>query len=169
VVIVILVSNTLLPRSLMGVRPLGAVVGASFGLVAAALGAVFTSGSGATSTVVLGGAVLVLATPLGWVFARRAVQPGVWSAFTAAIGITAVAVPLGAIGIGALMALGADNLTASEAFGGVLFVTIVGLLLFGLPLAGLTFVVASLWVGVLRLVVGWRGRAHDSDAPAGAR
>lgn len=154
--IVIPVSNTLSPLVELSVRRLGATVGGGFGIVAIGSAVAFPSGTGPTSTVALAAEVLVLATVLGWVFAPRAVQPGVWSAFTASAGITALAVPLGAIGVGVLIAAGAPVHSLSDDVGGILALALVGLLLFGLPFAGLTFLVANLSVGVLRIVVGRR-------------
>ena len=72
--------------------------------------------------------------------------------------------PLGALAIGSLMAVGGGSLSPGEVVVAASALAFVGLLLFGLPLAGLTFVVASVWVGVVRLIVGgWRRRFPASN------
>jgi hypothetical protein len=142
-------------------RPVGALVGAGLGLLVIVAGGLLPDGT----TLVLGVAVLVVAVPLGWLFARRATRPGIRSALTAAAGITAIAVPLGALAIGSLMAVGGGSLSPGEIVGAAVVLAFLGLLFFGLPLAGLTFVTASVWVGVVRLIVGgWRRRFRFTDS-----
>lgn len=164
----ILVSNKFSSEARPDVRSVGALVGACIGLLVMAAGILLADGSARATTLVVGVAVLVVAMPLGWLFAHRATQPGLRSALATAAGITVIAVPLGALAIGTLTAVGADGLSWGEVVVSGVAMGFVGLLFLGLPLAGLTFVVASVWVGVLRLIVGgWRGGCGSYDMSPG--
>ena len=157
-------SSTLSASRPVDARRIGALVGAAFGFFVIAVGYVLQDASGRATTMALGFVVLVLAVPLGWIFARKAMQPGLRSALSAAAGVTALAVPLGALLIGMLLVVnGQGRLEAGEAVLAGLVLAFVGLLFFGLPLAGLTFVTASIWVAVLRLLVGGRREISKSS------
>lgn len=160
--IVIPVSITLQPRDL-GARGLGALLGGGLGLVLIALAVVAPSGGGATSVFALAVAATVLSLPLGWLFAPRALTPGLGSALGAAAGITVLAVPLGAVAVGLAMTLGTEGLAPSEVLGGLVFVVVAGLFLFGIPLACLTFAVAGVWVVLIRTLAPALGVEAASD------
>lgn len=151
--IVILVSNEFIVHARLDVRRVGAILGGAFGLIVSGVGLAFADGAARATTLMLGGMVLVLGALLGWVFSRGALRPGFRSAISAAAGITVLAVPLGALALGLLMSVGSDSLTPAEVVAASFGLAFVGLLFFGLPLAGLTFIVANVWVGALRLVV----------------
>jgi hypothetical protein len=156
---VIRVSNKLFPTAQTYSRAIGAAIGGGFGILVVAAGLLLAEGSAQGTTLILGMAVLVVATPLGWLFASRAMRPGMRSALSTAAGITAIAVPLGALVIASLMAVGGGSLSPGEVVVAAVALAFVGLLLLGLPLAGLTFVVAGIWVLALRAVVGtWQTR-----------
>lgn len=137
-------------------------MGGGMGLVLALVSiAVLLPTDGAAGVlVVLATVALVLAVPLGWQFAPRALRPGTRNALAAAAGVTALAVPLGAVLIGLAMVAGSFGSggwsdgsllgVVGTAFGGLLFVVVAGLFLFGLPLACAAFVVAGVWVVLLR-------------------
>lgn len=151
--IVIPVGNTLSVRRLDD-RAFGAFVAAALGIllvVAASLMLVPTRG-GAAPLVLIAVLSLLVAVPLGWLFAPRALAPGTRSALGAAAGITAVAVPIGALLIGLGMVVGRSDLTLGDTLAGLLFVVVAGLVLFGLPLGCLTFAVAGVWVGLVRVL-----------------
>lgn len=137
----------------VGQCTLGATTGGALGLALVLAAAVLLAPTGgeAASLVILAVATLLLAVPLGWLFAPRALAPGMLNALGAAAGITAVAVPLGAVVVGLGMVAGrAGDLAPGEMLGGLLFVVVGGLFLFGLPLACATFVVAGVWVVLVR-------------------
>ena len=125
---------------------MGALVGAGLGL---ALTAVAPS-AGAPSFRSLAVAATLLSLPLGWLFARRALTPGLGNALAASAGITAIAVPVGALGVALAMALGGGG--APDVLGAVLFGVVFGLLVLGLPMACLTFAVAGVWVVLVRVL-----------------
>jgi hypothetical protein len=141
------VGNTLSVRRLDD-RALGAVVAAALGIllvVVASLMLVPTRG-GAAPLVIIAVLSLLVAVPLGWLFAPRALTPGTRSALGAAAGITGVAVPIGALLIGLGTVVGRSDLTVGDTLAALLFVVIGGLVLSGLPLGCLTFVVAGVWL-----------------------
>jgi hypothetical protein len=135
-------------------RVLGALVGVGFGTVFVALGlAVATSDDGRAAVVGVGTTVLALGGLLGFAFGPRAAQPGERSALSTSARVTALAVPLGAI-FAAALEFGREPAPSwLEWTAGIGAIALVGLLLLGLPVAGLVFVVANLWVIALRIVL----------------
>jgi hypothetical protein len=153
-------------------RILGALVGVGFGTVFVGIGLAVASSDDARAAVKgVGTTLLALGGLLGFAFAPRAAQPGERSALSTSALLTAVAVPLGAIFIAALE-FGAETSSSwLESAGGIGAIALVGLLFLGLPLAGLVFVVANLWVislrAVLRLAIARSGidnRSGDISA-----
>lgn len=140
----LLVTNTFFPRT---VRVVGGALGAAFGVPFIAAG---TSPSASGTALIAGLAMLVIGGVLGARFAPRAVRPGVRSAFATSALVTAFAVPLGAISVAASMATNAGPPFAPEAIVGVLALAAIGLIFLGLPMAGLTFVAANVWVALVR-------------------
>jgi hypothetical protein len=130
-----------------GVHVVGALLGLIIGVVTILLSVVDPESS---PDPLIGLLITVLAPPLGWAFAPLAASPGFGNAFLAAASVTILAVPLGALLVGAAMSSGlglGGDIAGSFAF------ALVGLLFLGLPVAPFTFVVASIWVGLLRLVL----------------
>ena len=139
--------------SIRPVRLLGALVGGAFGFVLIGVGLLVASPGEATEAAVgVGLVVVILGGLLGALFAPNAVRPGLRAALATSAGVTAVAVPLGAVGLAALQ-FGGRASSLGEAVAATFAIAFVGLLLLGLPMAGLTFVVVNLWVALLRLVV----------------
>ena len=134
------------------VRWLGAFFGALAGAAVTSLVALAQIGASTRSTLDIGLTAVVMAMPLGWLFARRAVRPGAWSAWRTALEMTVIAVALGAAVIGLPMVAHAQLLDASEAVLFLGLVVVFGLFLYGLPVGCLTFVAALMWVAALRLV-----------------
>jgi hypothetical protein len=90
---------------------------------------------------------------LGFAFGPRAVHPGYRSALGTSARVTALAVPLGAIFVAALEFGRQPAPSWMEWAAGIGAIALVGLLFLGLPLAGLVFLVANLWLIALRVVV----------------
>ena len=139
-------------------RLVGAAIGCAFGLAFIGLGLIVASPGPATEAAFqVGLIVLVLGGLLGATFALGAVHPGPRSALTTSAGVTALAVPLGALSVATLQ-FGGQRELSLEAVAGTIAIALVGLVLVGLPMAGLTFVVANLWVRLLRVAVRRGGR-----------
>jgi hypothetical protein len=142
----------LLVISTFGLRSLGAILGAAFGLVVITGGLIFASPGDATEAAIgLGIIVLVLGGVLGALFGVRAARPGVRSAVLTSAFVAALAVPLGTIGVAASMSTRSGTVSVVDTFASTIAIAFVGLVFLGLPMAGLTFIVANLWVGLLRL------------------
>lgn len=153
------VSIRLVTRSPQALRALGALIGGGFGLMLLGLTAANATWYGGVTQYAHGVLVLILGGSLGWVYAPRAARPGILSAAGTAGLITALAVPLGALLFAILLLLGrvADSdfggfaqFSVAELVGGVVGWALFGLWILGLPLAGITFGVASVWVFLVR-------------------
>jgi hypothetical protein len=134
-----------------GVHVVGALLGLIIGVVTIVL---YVADAESSRDPLIGLLVTVLAPPLGWAFAPLAASPGFGNAFLAAASVTILAVPLGAILVAAAMSSG---LGLGGDIAGSLAIVLIGLLFLGLPLAIWTFVVACIWVGLLRLVLMMAG------------
>jgi hypothetical protein len=152
-------------RTDLATRVLGALFGVGFTILFAAVGlAVASSDDARAAVMAVGATVLVLGGLLGFVFAPRAVKPGERSALGSSARVTAWAVPLGAMCMAALEFGRPSAMSWTEWAGGIAAVALVGILLLGLPLAGLVFLVANVWVIVLRVVVRYaRGTFQARD------
>ena len=146
--IVILVGITLSSERLR-VRAVGALLGLIIGVAWIVAAVVNPEPSPDPMTGLL---VTVLAPPLGWAFAPMAASPGLGDAFLSAASITVIAVPLGALMVAAAMG-SHSGLGLGEDIAGTLVIAIIGLVILGLPIALVTFVVASIWVGLLRVAL----------------
>jgi hypothetical protein len=94
---------------------------------------------------------LILGPMLSWLFAERAARGGWRTALAAALGLDLAAVVLGAFVVAGLATFesGADAAVVVErtlAFG------LIGLVLLGIPMLALVFVVAIVWVSIVRVV-----------------
>jgi hypothetical protein len=143
---VILVGITLSSEGLR-VRAVGALVGLIIGVVTIVR---CVADPESSRDPLIGLLVTVLAPPLGWAFAPLAASPGIGNAFLSAASVTILAVPLGALMVGAAMSSGLG--LGGHIADAVVF-ALIGLLILGLPVAMWTFVVASIWVGLVRLVL----------------
>lgn len=138
--------------STLAFRALGATLGSVFGVALIAAGLLLASPGGATeATLAFGFIVLVLGAILGAAFGPRAAQPGIRSGLLTSAWVTALAVPLGAIGVAVSMFPGTDTVSSTDFVAVILAIAFVGLLYLGLPMAGLTYVVANIWVVLVRL------------------
>lgn len=166
-------SSRFTSRSSLVPRALGALIGGGFGALLLGLTAANATWYGGATQYAFGVLVLVLGGSLGWLYAPRAARPGTLNAAGTAGRITAFAVPLGALLSSLLLLLGriADSgvggfaqFGVPEVVGGIVGMALVGLLFFGLPMAGLTFVVASIWVFLVRFAVARRSRGQTGAA-----
>ena len=138
--------------STLALRSFGGVLGAAFGLAVMAGGLLFASRGDATGAALgLGFTVLVLGAVVGALFGPSAAKPGIRSALLTSAGVTVLAVPLGAIGVAVSMFPVARITSSTDAIAATLAVAFVGIVFAGLPMAGLTYVVANVWVGLVRL------------------
>jgi hypothetical protein len=142
--IVILVSITL-SSGRSGVRVTGALLGLIIGVVTIVLSVADPESS---RDPLIGLLVTLLALPLGWAFAPLAASPGLGNAFLSAASVTILAVPLGALLVGA-----AGSMSLGMGIADAVVFALIGLVILGLPIGMVTFVVASVWVGLLRLVL----------------
>lgn len=161
-------------RSLLVLRALGALIGGGFGVLLLGLIAANATWYGGATQYAFGVLVLVLGGSFGWLYAPRAARSGTLNAAGTAGRITGFAVPVGALVFSLLLLLGriADSgvggfaqFGVPEVVGGVLGIALVGLVLFGLPMAGLTFVAASIWVFLVRFAVARLGGGQPGSAP----
>lgn len=161
-------------RSPRVLRALGALIGGGFGVFLLGLIAANATWYGGATQYAPGVLVLVLGSSLGWLYAPRAARSGTLNAAGTAGLITALAVPLGALLFSLLLLLGgiADSgvsgfakFGVAELVGGVVGLGLFGLWIWGLPLAGLTFVVASLWVFLVRFVAARLDGRQPGSAP----
>jgi hypothetical protein len=136
-------------------RVVGAVVGAVPGLLLLVASLVANDYS-LRANLSLALPTLAVGAVLGWLFAPRAIASvTIRSALLTAGGITLIAVPIGAFMVAATMtvtALSTGNgyaLTPQEIIGGTVAIGLVGLVFLGIPLAGITFAIASFWVLLL--------------------
>lgn len=136
-------------------------------MLALGLSAANATWYGGVGQYALGCVVLVLGCSLGWAFGPRAGRTGTRSAAGTAGRVTIVAVPLGAVLLTVFYALfgpsgGAyPGYTVAEEAAGILGLALIGLIVLGLPLAGLTFVTASIWVFLVRSILA-RLRSPES-------
>jgi hypothetical protein len=128
------------------------LLGGAFGLAVITGGVLFASpGDASAAASGVGFIVLVLGAVLGAVFGPGAARPGLRSALLTSTWVTATAVPLGAIGVAASMFSGGPTVSTIDAIAATLAAAFVGLLFLGLPITALTYVVANIWVGLVRL------------------
>jgi hypothetical protein len=160
-----------LGRRIRGTRVVGALTGGGLGVLLLGLTAVNSEPDLGAGQYSYGLAVLVLGGALGWASGPRAARPGLLNAAGTAGRITLIAVPLGAVLV-VLLSFGLQIFTPDPfayvvtsdlpgAIAGVLGLAFFGLVLLGLPMAGLTFVAASIWVFLVRAALaGLRVARH---------
>jgi hypothetical protein len=154
--IVILVSSTLRSKA----SRIGAAIGASPGAIVLVGGLLFGSPGSVETTIGVGLSTVVLGAVLGWLFAPSVAVGDSRSVLSTTAEMTIIAVPLGALGVAAsligvrILAGEIQGLDAGQTIVGTLGLTFVGLLVLGLPLAGITFGVVSVWAGLVRLALG---------------
>jgi hypothetical protein len=168
-------------RSPRASRATGALIGAAFGVLLLGLTAANAAWDRGPTQYSYGCVVLLLGGSLGWSYGPRAARTGLWNAVDAAVRITAIGVPLGAVLV-ALFWMPLEFLSADPsaymvdsgiggAIAGVLGMALLGLVFLGLPMMGLTFVAASIWVFLVRFALAWLGvgrpRPASEPAPVG--
>ncbi|MGH2464322.1 MAG: hypothetical protein ACRDGI_02580 [Candidatus Limnocylindrales bacterium] len=104
-------------------------------------------------------ATLILGVALGWIFAPRAANPGWRDGLHAVAAVTLWGVVLGSF---LVVALSVDY-SNGDGPGVILVFGVVGLIFLGIPMMLVTFVVATAWVGIVKLGVrlGLVGLAPD--------
>lgn len=147
-----------------GVRWLGAL----FALVPGMVLTVPMLMSGERSTDIGRGIALAagpIGAALGWCFAPATARAGLRPGMVVAARFAALAVVIGAFLVGAWATTTATSADANHAFTDSAFLGLVGLIVLGLPMWGLTFLIALVWVGALRLAT--RSRDHGAgDIPS---